>query len=94
MAFALEDQLCVPLWAVRDSQLAKGRYPVLIYAPSDSSVSWENADLCEYLASHGYVVLASPSLSWVFFRFCTPGDKPSPYTLTHDARHYHLLYFE
>jgi pimeloyl-ACP methyl ester carboxylesterase len=30
--------------------------------PSDSSVSWENADLCEYLASHGYVILASPSM--------------------------------
>jgi pimeloyl-ACP methyl ester carboxylesterase len=51
-----------PLWAVRDAQPAKGHYPVLIYAPSDSSVSWENADLCEYLASHGYVVLASPSM--------------------------------
>ena len=53
----------VPLWAVRDAMSAKGHYPVLIYAPSDSSVSWENADLCEYLASHGYVILASPSLS-------------------------------
>jgi pimeloyl-ACP methyl ester carboxylesterase len=51
-----------PLWAVRDAQPANGHYPVLIYAPSDSSVSWENADLCEYLASHGYVVLASPSM--------------------------------
>ena len=50
----------IPLWAVRDAKPAKGHYPVLIYAPSDSSVSWENADLCEYLASHGYVVLASP----------------------------------
>jgi pimeloyl-ACP methyl ester carboxylesterase len=52
----------IPLWAVRDAKAASGRYPVLIYAPSDSSVSWENADLCEYLASHGYVVLASPSM--------------------------------
>src|SRR6202035_6184844 len=51
-----------PLSAVRDAKPAKGLYPVLIYAPSDSSVSWENADLCEYLASHGYVVLASPSM--------------------------------
>jgi pimeloyl-ACP methyl ester carboxylesterase len=50
------------MWAVREANLAKGHYPVLIYAPSDSSVSWENADLCEYLASHGYVVLASPSM--------------------------------
>ena len=52
----------IPLWALRDAKPAKGHYPVLIYAPSDSSVSWENADLCEYLASHGYVVLASPSM--------------------------------
>ena len=52
----------IPLWAVRDAKPAKGHYPVLIYAPSDSSVSWENADLCEYLAGHGYVVLASPSM--------------------------------
>jgi hypothetical protein len=47
----------IPLWAVRDAKPAKGHYPVLIYAPSGSSVSWENADLCEYLASHGYVIL-------------------------------------
>lgn len=52
----------IPLWAVGDAKVAGGRYPVLVYAPSDSSVSWENADLCEYLASHGYVVLASPSI--------------------------------
>src|SRR5208282_3729107 len=52
----------VPLWAVRDAKMAEGHYPVLIYAPSDSSIAWENADLCEYLASHGYVVLASPSM--------------------------------
>jgi hypothetical protein len=52
----------IPLWAVRDAKPAKDHYPVLIYAPSDSSVSWENADLCEYLASQGYVILASPSM--------------------------------
>jgi hypothetical protein len=58
---SLNLSLDIPLWAVRDAKPASGHYPVLIYAPSDSSVSWENADLCEYLASHGYVVLASPS---------------------------------
>ena len=52
----------ISLWALRDAKPAKGHYPILIYATSDSSVSWENADLCEYLASHGYVVLASPSM--------------------------------
>jgi dienelactone hydrolase len=51
-----------PMWAVRDAPPLAGRFPVVIYAPSLSSMSWENADLCEYLASHGYVVLASPDM--------------------------------
>ncbi len=54
--------LATPLWAVRDAPLKSGRFPVIVYAPSFSSMSWENADLCEYLASHGYVVIASPDM--------------------------------
>src|SRR6187402_989182 len=50
-----------PLRAARDATPSRGRFPVVIYAASDSAVSWENADLCEYLASRGYVVIASPS---------------------------------
>jgi dienelactone hydrolase/predicted negative regulator of RcsB-dependent stress response len=50
------------MWAVRDAPPLAGRFPVLIYAPSLSSMSWENADICEYLASHGYVVVASPDM--------------------------------
>jgi tetratricopeptide (TPR) repeat protein len=50
------------MWAVRNAPLLPGRFPVVIYAPSFSSMSWENADLCEYLASHGYVVVASPDM--------------------------------
>ncbi len=50
------------LWAVRDAVPAAGHFPVIIYAPSFSAMSWENADLCEYLASHGYVVIASPDM--------------------------------
>ena len=57
--------LATPLWAVRDAPLAAGRFPVVIYAPSFSAMSWENADLCEYLASHGYVVVASPDMGAV-----------------------------
>src|SRR5271155_3255647 len=52
----------MPMWAVRDPPPVSGRFPVVIYAPSFSSQSWENADLCEYLASHGYVVIASPDM--------------------------------
>ncbi len=50
------------LWAQYDAPMANGRFPLVIYAPGQSSVAWDNADLCEYLASHGYVVIASPSL--------------------------------
>ncbi len=50
------------LLASRDAQPVAGRLPVVVYAPSFSSAAWENVDLCEYLASHGYVVIASPSM--------------------------------
>jgi dienelactone hydrolase len=50
------------MWAVRDAKPATGKFPVVIYAPSFGAHSTENADLCEYLASHGYVVIASPSM--------------------------------
>lgn len=40
---------------------AKGKFPVIIYAPSFQASSIENFALCEFLATHGYVVIASPS---------------------------------
>lgn len=58
----LKSSFEISLWAVRDAKPVEQRYPVVIYAPSDSSIAGENADLCEYLASHGYVVLASRSM--------------------------------
>jgi dienelactone hydrolase len=51
-----------PMWAVRDAPAVPGRFPLVVYAPSFGSDSWENADLCEYLASQGYVVIASTAL--------------------------------
>ena len=59
---AMKPTLEMSLWAVRDAPPAPERFPVVIYAPSFSAMSWENADLCEYLASHGYVVLATPDM--------------------------------
>jgi len=54
--------LAQPMLARRDGQPAHGKFPVVIYAPGSSMSAHENADLCEYLASHGYIILASPSL--------------------------------
>ncbi|WP_285008051.1 hypothetical protein [Pedobacter faecalis] len=36
-------------------------FPVIIYSPSYQAASVENFALCEYLASHGYIVISSPS---------------------------------
>ncbi len=49
-------------WAIRDAATRAGRFPVLIYAPSVNAPATENIELCEYLASHGFVVIASPSM--------------------------------
>jgi dienelactone hydrolase len=49
-------------WAVRDAKALPGKFPVVIYSPSLSSNVFENAEMMEFLASHGYVVIASPAL--------------------------------
>jgi pimeloyl-ACP methyl ester carboxylesterase len=56
----LRPTLTFQLRAFQDVPARAGRYPVIIYAPSSAAPSWENADLCEYLASYGYVIVASP----------------------------------
>ncbi|MCG8329790.1 MAG: hypothetical protein MI974_18990 [Chitinophagales bacterium] len=47
--------------AFLESQPANGKFPAIVYAPSYQASSIENFSLCEYLASHGYVVISSPS---------------------------------
>jgi len=47
--------------AYPEVEFANGKFPVIIYAPSFERSSIENFALCEYLASHGYIVIASPS---------------------------------
>ncbi|TFW32324.1 dienelactone hydrolase family protein [Massilia horti] len=59
---ALLREVSRAMHAVRDAHPKAGRFPVVIYAPSYSAYAIENADLCEYLASQGYIVLSSPSL--------------------------------
>lgn len=56
------EEAASPMRAQRDAAPDDGKYPVVIYAPSISAPAAENADLCEYLASHGYLVIASPSV--------------------------------
>ena len=62
MAYTIKEFLRCPAVGSARCKNGEGHFPVLIYAPGQSSIAWENADLCEYFASHGYVVLASPSM--------------------------------
>ncbi len=55
------NELNAPTNAVKNATPAKGNFPLIIYAPSLNSVSYENDALCEYLASNGYIVVSSPS---------------------------------
>jgi dienelactone hydrolase len=59
---AMKPTLGDAMWAVRDAPAAAGRFPVVVYAPSFGAMSWENADLCEFLASHGYLVIGTTAL--------------------------------
>jgi hypothetical protein len=45
--------------ARRDAPAAKGRFPVVLYHAGYGSSFEDNSVLCEYLASHGYVVVGS-----------------------------------
>lgn len=51
-----------PMWAVRDAKPTAGKFPVVIYAPSFGASAHENVDLCEYLASQGYVVISTAAI--------------------------------
>jgi tetratricopeptide (TPR) repeat protein len=50
------------MWSVRDAAPLAGKYPVVVYAPGGGSAAYEAADVGEYLASHGYVVIVSRNL--------------------------------
>jgi len=49
-------------YAFKNAVAVNGKFPIVIYAPSWNAPAWENSLLCEYLASHGYLVFASPCL--------------------------------
>jgi|GEM_PF-1945550 len=56
---ALEAFLKTPMAAERDAAAAPGKFPVVIYIQGYGSSLQDNTGLCEFLASHGYIVLGS-----------------------------------
>jgi dienelactone hydrolase len=47
--------------AFSNARFLEGKFPVVVYAPSNQASSIENFALFEYLASNGFVVISSPS---------------------------------
>jgi tetratricopeptide (TPR) repeat protein len=47
--------------AVLDAQPREGAFPLILYGPGGDMSPWDNTVMMEYLASHGYVVAASPT---------------------------------
>jgi hypothetical protein len=64
------DLINVEMAAVRDATPAEGSFPLLIYHPNIESSYCDNFILCEYLASHGFIVATTHPLGTSRF---TPG---------------------
>jgi tetratricopeptide (TPR) repeat protein len=56
---AVTDLQSEEMAAVRDAPVARGRFPLVLYAPHFNSNITENLILCEYLASYGFVVAST-----------------------------------
>jgi hypothetical protein len=48
--------------SVADASEAKGKFPLVLFAAGSGGSAFSNSILCEYLASHGFVVAAIPSI--------------------------------
>lgn len=59
---AIDQLLQTNTAAVKDALAESGKFPLIVYAPGASGTAVENPVFCEYLASHGYIVAALPSL--------------------------------
>jgi Chlorophyllase len=55
----LNQFLGTPTCCVRNAPPAEGKFPLVIYHSGNGSSFEDNSVLCEFLASHGYVVLGS-----------------------------------
>jgi len=55
----LDELLNTPTPCVRDAAAAEGQFPLVIYHSGAGSTFDDNSVLCEFLASHGYVVFGS-----------------------------------
>ncbi|MCA0933293.1 hypothetical protein LCM02_12595 [Lutimonas saemankumensis] len=58
----LEAEFDAEMKALKEGVSAPGEFPVIVYGPSWWSNAFENATMFEFLASHGYIVVSTPSM--------------------------------
>lgn len=59
---AVLQMMSTPMYAVRDAEPLTDTFPLVVYHQSLGGAACENALLCEYLASHGFLVMTTPAL--------------------------------
>jgi predicted dienelactone hydrolase len=45
--------------SVRDARVREGKFPVIFFSHGNRSMRWQSAFWCDYLASHGYVIVSA-----------------------------------
>ena len=78
--------LATPTASVRDAAPAPGSFPLILYHAGYGSSFEDNAVLCEYLASHGYIVAGSAFLDGTGESFNIDAELDSEADLRHLIR--------
>ncbi len=45
--------------SVRDARVREGKFPVIFFSHGNRSMRWQSTFWCDYLASHGYVIVSA-----------------------------------
>ncbi len=69
-----QNSMDLKMRAVRDAKEAEGSFPLIIYHGSRGGGYCENVVMCEYLASHGFVVAATHTLGTLAANPAAQGD--------------------
>jgi dienelactone hydrolase len=69
-----EGLLSTPVFAVLSAPAIEGKFPIVLYHPGLGGTYEDNAVACEYLASHGFVVVSSAYQSADSSTFNIDGD--------------------
>ncbi|HEY6372403.1 MAG TPA: alpha/beta fold hydrolase [Candidatus Sulfotelmatobacter sp.] len=75
----LDDLLKRKTAAYLDAPPASGSFPVVVYSMGQNDHNEENAVLCEFLASHGFIVVSVPDLGPTPRRSSLIVDDPASY---------------